>query len=174
MTISKIIFLIVGAVTLGSALMVVSARRMMHAVLWLILTLMSVAVIFAMLQANFFSVVQVLVYIGAISILILFGVMLTRRSMVDRSESLIRHNWWLAALLLIFVFGMIVISLQPWGLINTPLVAMENFKEPIAALGEKLVDPSGYLIPFEVSSVLLLAVMVAAIYIAVERKGGKS
>jgi len=49
-----------------------------------------------------------------------------------------------------------------------------EFKEPISDLGEALVDPAAYLIPFEVSSVLLLAVMVAAIYIAVDRKGGKS
>ena len=60
-------------------------------------TLMGVAVLFALLPANFFSVVQVLVYIGAIAILILFGVMLTRRSMVDAGESLVHKNWWVVA-----------------------------------------------------------------------------
>ncbi|NMD31202.1 MAG: NADH-quinone oxidoreductase subunit J, partial [Chloroflexi bacterium] len=77
MTAMQIIFLIVAAVTLGAALMIATSRRMMHTVLWLVLTLMGGAVLFALLQANFFSVVQVLVYIGAIAILILFGVMLT-------------------------------------------------------------------------------------------------
>ena len=174
MTAMQIIFLIVAAVTLGGALMIATSRRMMHTVLWLVLTLMGVAVLFALLQANFFSVVQVLVYIGAIAILILFGVMLTRRSMVDAGDSLVRKNWWVVAVVIALLFAAIVISIQPWGAAHTPLVELMEFKEPISDLGEALVDPAAYLIPFEVSSVLLLAVMVAAIYIAVDRKGGKS
>ncbi|HNS63294.1 MAG TPA: NADH-quinone oxidoreductase subunit J, partial [Anaerolineaceae bacterium] len=113
MTAMQIIFLIVAAVTLGAALMIATSRRMMHTVLWLVLTLMGVAVLFALLQANFFSVVQVLVYIGAIAILILFGVMLTRRSMVDAGESLVRKNWWVVAVVIALLFAAIVISIQP-------------------------------------------------------------
>ncbi len=114
MTAMQIIFLIVAAVTLGAALMIATSRRMMHTVLWLVLTLMGVAVLFALLQANFFSV-QVLVYIGAIAILILFGVMLTRRSMVDAGESLVHKNWWVVAVVIAMLFAAIVISIQPWG-----------------------------------------------------------
>lgn len=83
MTPIQIIFLIVALLTLGASVMVVSARRMMHAALWLILTLLGVAVMFATLESGFFTIVQVVVYIGAIAILILFAVMLTRRDLQE-------------------------------------------------------------------------------------------
>ncbi len=81
---AQVIFILVAAVTLFSAVMVVSVRRMMHAALWLIVTLLGVAVLFVLLQAGFFAVVQVLIYIGAIAILIIFAVMLTRQVMSEK------------------------------------------------------------------------------------------
>jgi NADH-quinone oxidoreductase subunit J len=83
MTALQIVFLIVAAITAFSAVIMVTTRKMMHAVLWLVLALLGVAVIFATLQASFFAVVQILDYIGAISILIIFSVMLTRKVMED-------------------------------------------------------------------------------------------
>ncbi len=77
MTIMQIFFLIVGAVILGSALMVVTTGNLIHSVLWLIVTLFGVAVLYAILNASFLAVVQVVVYIGAIAILFIFAVMLT-------------------------------------------------------------------------------------------------
>jgi NADH-quinone oxidoreductase subunit J len=79
MTPIQIVFLLVAAATLISAVMVVSARRIMHAALWLVLSLLGVAIIFVTLETSFFAVVQVIVYIGAIATLIIFAVMLTRR-----------------------------------------------------------------------------------------------
>ena len=98
----QITFLIVAFVTLGSALMVVTTRNLVHAALWLIATLFSVAVIFALLSASFLAVVQVVVYIGAIAILFIFAVMLTRKDMRDQGPQL-NKTWWIGALLALAV-----------------------------------------------------------------------
>jgi NADH-quinone oxidoreductase subunit J len=83
MTPLQIVFLIAGALTLLSALLVVTRPNLVHASLWLIATLAGVAVLFVLLEAGFLAAVQVVIYIGAIAILIIFAVMLTRRVMAD-------------------------------------------------------------------------------------------
>lgn len=165
MTSLQIIFLLVAAVTLISACMVVMTRRIMHAALWLVLTLLGVAVIFGTLQSGFFAVVQVLVYIGAISTLIIFAVMMTRKVMEDVGPQSNR-GWGLALVFSAALFAGISGLLLTWDGIQTALVELtaEN-GENIQLLGLGLVDPMGYLIPFEVASVLLLAALVAAIFL---------
>ncbi|HBF41533.1 MAG TPA: NADH-quinone oxidoreductase subunit J [Anaerolineaceae bacterium] len=170
MTAVKLIFLMTAVVILGSAVAVVSARKIIHAALWLVLTLLGVAVMFALLESSFFAVVQVLVYIGAISILIIFAVMLSRSSFVDEGSQTHRR-WWIAAigLLVIFVAWVAVLSLWPqWSVTSTPLPATAT---DLATLGKQLVDPNAYLLPFELSSILLVTALVGAIFTAMERKG---
>ena len=173
MTPLQIIFLVVAFVTLFSALMVVSSRRMMHAALWLVQTLLGVAILFATLQANFFAVVQILVYIGAIAILIIFSVMLTRRILEESGRQVVK-NWWLPAIVAIVLFGLLAVFLSTWPGFSTPLVELPADAENIAGFGKALVDPQGYVIPFEVASVLLLAALIGAIYIAIDRKESQS
>jgi NADH-quinone oxidoreductase subunit J len=150
-------------------MMVVIVRKMMHAALWLVLALFGVAMIFATLQASYFAVIQVLVYIGAIAILIIFSIMLTQRVLETAGEQLVR-NWWLPALVALVLFGLIASALSLWHGFGTPLVELPAGAENVAALGKALVDPAGYTIPFEVASVLLLAALIGAIYVAVDRK----
>src|SRR3990170_6669811 len=83
MTVSQGIFLVTALVAVLAALMVVATPRLVHAALWLVVTLGAVAVVFVLLDAAFLAMVQVAVYIGAIAILIIFTVMLTRRVMGD-------------------------------------------------------------------------------------------
>jgi NADH-quinone oxidoreductase subunit J len=92
MTVLQIIFILVAAMTLGAGLMVVTSRNLIHAALWLVMALFGVAVIFGLLQAGFFAVVQVVIYIGAIAILLIFAIMLTRRVMQD-SGPRFNENW---------------------------------------------------------------------------------
>ncbi len=87
MTAEQIIFLLTAAVILGSALMVVTTRNLLHAALWLVVALFGVAVLYAILQANFLAVIQVVVYIGAIAILFIFAVMLTRRELMEKGSA---------------------------------------------------------------------------------------
>ena len=88
MTGEQIIFLVVALFTLGSGFMVVTTGNLVHAALWLVATLFGVAVVFALLNAGFLAVVQVVVYIGAIAILFIFAVMLTRKDMRDQGPQM--------------------------------------------------------------------------------------
>lgn len=171
MTSLQIVFLVVAGITIASAVMVVTARKTMHSAFWLVLTLLGAAVLFATLQAGFFAVVQLMVYIGAIAILILFAVMLTR-GILEEAGGPVHKRWWGGALAAVGLFAGMVGALSFWSEFNTLLVELGQ-PEPIAELGMALVSADGYLIPFEVASVLLLAAMVAAIYLTVELKGGR-
>ncbi|HML40934.1 MAG TPA: NADH-quinone oxidoreductase subunit J [Bellilinea sp.] len=169
MTALQIVFLIVAAITAFSAVMMVTTRKMMHAVLWLVLALLGVAVIFATLQASFFAVVQILVYIGAISILIIFSVMLTRKVMEDTGPQIHKY-WWVAALAAVALFGLILVFLNTWPGFSATLEELPGTAENIQGLGQALVDPAGFVVPFEVASILLLAALIGAIFVAVDRK----
>jgi NADH-quinone oxidoreductase subunit J len=167
----QIFFIVIAAVTLVSAIFVVTARRLMHSALWLVLSLFGVAVLFAFLEASFFAVVQVLVYIGAIAILIIFAVMLTRHVMDDKGPQL-NKGWWVAAVAAVGLFAGLVAALGSWaGFQEGPGAAPDPAL--LTQFGLDLVDPNKFAIPFEVASILLLAALVGAIYIAADKKGGK-
>lgn len=173
MTADQIVFLIVALVTLGSGFMVVTTRNLVHAALWLVATLFGVAVTYATLHANFLAVVQVVVYIGAIAILFIFAVMLTRKDMRDQGPQMNR-NWWFGALLAVATFGGLFFLLQGWeGMSKTAPTYPVSF-DAISELGNALVSPTGYVLPFEVASVLLLAAMVGAVYVAFNPRSGDS
>jgi NADH-quinone oxidoreductase subunit J len=82
-----VLFALLGVIALGSALLVVTTRHLVHAALWLVVTLGSVAGCYLLLSAEFVAWVQVLIYIGAVVVLLLFGLMLTRAP-IGRSEDL--------------------------------------------------------------------------------------
>lgn len=165
----QIVFLIISAVTLASAVMVVSTRRVMHAALWLVLTLSGVAALFATLEASFFAVIQVAVYVGAIAILIIMTVMLTRNSMEDVGPQ-VNRNWPVVLVASLAVLAGLVFMLARWPLFETQARALPPGGENLVGLGKALVSPAGYVIPFEVASVLLVAALIGAILVAGEPK----
>lgn len=168
----QILFIIIAAVTLISAIFVVTVRKLMHAALWLVLALFGVAVLFAFLDASFFAVVQVLVYIGAIAILVIFAVMLTRGVMEDTGPQLVK-GWWVALIVVAALFTGLLVALGTWpGFQAGPGAGPDQAL--MSEFGAGLVDPTKYAIPFEAASVLLLGALVGAIYIAADRKGGKA
>ena len=169
MTGEQIIFLLFALVTLGSGFMVVTTGNLVHAALWLVSTLFGVAVTYALLNATFLAVVQVVVYIGAIAILFIFAVMLTRKDMRDQGPQMNR-NWWVGALLALLTFIGLFFLLQGWsGLSGTAADIPAGF-DSISELGNALVSPDAYVLPFEVASVLLVAALVGAVYVAFNRK----
>jgi NADH-quinone oxidoreductase subunit J len=165
----QIVFLIIALATIISAVMVVTARRIMHAALWLILALLGVAALFATLENSFFTAVQVVVYVGAIAILIIFAVMLTRRDLQDTAQQT-NPKPWLAALVALGVTGGLIIALAGWQNFTASRSAMVTNAvaegKRIADLGQALVSPDAYAIPFEVASVLLIGALIGAIYVA--------
>jgi NADH-quinone oxidoreductase subunit J len=169
MTPVMILFLVIAIITLGAALMVVTARNLVHVALWLIVSLFGVAVMFAILSAGFLAVAQVVVYIGAIAILLIFAIMLTRR-VNDESRAAFNANWrWAVLIGFIFFAGLLAVLLNWPGLTTTPS-ELDARANQVIDMGLALVDPAGYLLAFELASVLLLAAMVGAIYVAWDRR----
>ncbi len=171
MTAMQIVFWIVAAVTLFSAGMAVGVRRIMHAAFWLVLALFGIAVLFALLESRFFAIIQVVVYIGAIAILIIFAVMLTRKVMQDVGPQ-VNKGWGWALAAALGLFAGLLAMLSGWQKFNLLAAPLTGQGEDVAALGLALAAPDGYLVPFEVASVLLLAALIGALYVAAERKGG--
>jgi NADH-quinone oxidoreductase subunit J len=169
MTGEQIIFLIVGAVTLICGLLVVTVRNLVHAALWLVATLFGVAIIYTLLNAGFLAVVQVVVYIGAIAILFIFAVMLTRRQAAETGAS-VNKNWWAGALMAVLTFAGLAFLLQSWSGFSKQAAAIPSGFDAINQLGTALTSPTGYVLPFEVASVLLLAALVGAVYLAFTKK----
>jgi NADH-quinone oxidoreductase subunit J len=171
MTPIQIIFIITAAATLGAAVMVVTTRNLIHAALWLIVSLFGVAVVFVLLNAGFLAMAQIVIYIGAIAILMIFAIMLTRRIARDVGSQ-INRNWPLAVIFAAVLFVGLVWMLSSWTGFSSVAPPMSIDVDPITQLGLALVSPNAYLIPFEVASVLLLAALIGAIMVAWDRGEG--
>jgi NADH-quinone oxidoreductase subunit J len=128
-----------------------------------------VAVTFALLSASFLAVVQVVVYIGAIAILFIFAVMLTRKDMRDQGPQM-NPGWWAGALIAVLVFAGLFLLLQGWSGLSATASEIPAGFDAISELGNALVSPDAYVLPFEVASVLLVAALVGAVYVAFNRK----
>ena len=157
-------FWILSVVVLVSGLLVVSLRNIFHCAIFLMLCLSGVAGIFILLHAEFLAVVQVLIYVGAVSVLMVFAIMLTS-NLASRKIVQTNKNAATAALAcVVFVVG-------AWWLINATMraglwrTAVEALPaENVLVLGKLLM--TDFMLPFEVVSVLLLAAMIGAIVLA--------
>ncbi|MEO8395325.1 MAG: NADH-quinone oxidoreductase subunit J [Chloroflexota bacterium] len=167
LNVQTIAFLIFAVLSLGGALGVVTSRNLIHGALYLVVSLFGGAGFFVLLSAPFIAVVQVLVYIGAIAILIIFAVMLTR-SMTGMRE-LFNRQWWLSAIVGIMLFLLLAIAviLPVWGANGSkPNLPVADQVATTQDLGVALVDGNQYVLPFEVASLLLTGAMIGAIVIA--------
>ncbi|MCX6361673.1 MAG: NADH-quinone oxidoreductase subunit J [Armatimonadetes bacterium] len=155
-------FLALTVLTLFPAIMVISTRNVLHAGFWLLPCLIGVAGLYAMLDAHFFVVAQVLVYIGAILVLILFSLMLTRDVMNPKAP---QHNGLVGVAVPICATMSAICALllarHPWP---AGPVAAAGAQDQTVALGRALIGT--YALPFEAASVLLLAALVGAIVLA--------
>jgi len=167
---SQVIFIFSGLLILGSALMVVTTRNLVHAALWLISTLLGVAILFVLLEASFLAVVQVVVYIGAIAIMFIFAVMLTRKELRDQGAQ-VNSGWPVAAVLALAVFAGLYALLSKWsGWLTQPGEITGGTEGLIQQLGIALTSPDKFVLPFEVASVLLLAALIGSVYVAMNKK----
>jgi NADH-quinone oxidoreductase subunit J len=168
-TIEQVVFLLTAALILVAAVQVVTAKNLVHAALWLIVTLFGMAIIFVLLAAGFLAVVQVVVYIGAISILIIFAIMLTRRVMQDTGPQT-NAQWWVAALIALASFGVIwnILRQVPGMDADTPRAPITD--QSLRLLGERLSSPDYYMLPLVVVGVLLAAGMIGSIAVARDKE----
>lgn len=169
MTPMQIIFILVAAATLGAALMTVTVRNMIHAALWLVVSLFGIAIVYVLLNAGFLAVAQVVIYIGAIAILVIFAIMLTRKMAADVGPQT-NSNWGWGAALAAGLFAALFWIFRSWPGINTAAQPLPEGRDYVLQLGEALLAPNQYLLVFEVASVLLLAALIGSIMIARVRK----
>jgi NADH-quinone oxidoreductase subunit J len=146
----------------------VLARNLFRAALLLLVSLFGVAGLFVLLAAPFLAAVQVLLYMGGIAILIIFGVMLTR-GMVQARE-VMNSQWDLGAVVAVLFFAVLMAVIVQVSQGNAPLLPSTPVADvpadSIGLLGAALVDPTQYVLPFEVASVLLAGALIGAVYIA--------
>jgi NADH-quinone oxidoreductase subunit J len=166
----QILFLVNAVVILGAAVCSVTVRNLVHAALWMVLSFFSVAILFVFLGTGFFAVIQVVIYIGAIAVLIMFAIMLTRREMQEKEVLRVRFIW-LGGLAMISLFGILFFVLQLVPGIQTVIPVQAN-DELVKSLGLALVEPGQFGLVFELASLLLLVALIGAIYLARDRKSG--
>lgn len=164
MELFDIAFYLFALITVGSALIVALSRNIMYAAFSLVFTFFGVAGLYVLLYADFLAVTQILIYVGGILVLMLFGVMLTSR-VVNVEIKTGTLNVVPALLLTAVVVGSLGgVFYSTWGSVDAPAGGAVS---TTAALGEMLM--TAYLLPFEIASVLLLVALVGATLIARRR-----
>ena len=160
---SLVLFYVAGALTLGGALVVVLSRNIVYAAFGLLASMVGVAGIFLLAFAEFLALAQLLIYGGAVVIVILFALMLTR---IEDFESLSDHpQWHIAAIVAIAVFGVIAAAIAATATPETERVSLS-----FTALGTALF--TDWAVAFEVASLVLLVALIGAI-VMVRSTGGR-
>jgi NADH-quinone oxidoreductase subunit J len=165
MSVTQFSFFILAALALVGGVGMVTLRNLVHSVLAMILSFLAVAGIFVLLEAGFLAVVQILIYVGALAILVLFAVMLTR-DVLGRRLQVKAAQWPLAlATSAALLVGLTVALMHVAWPAGAP-AALSG--DSVVELGKALVGP--YALPFEAASVLLLAALIGAIVVAREAR----
>ena len=149
-----------AAMTIGGATMIIFSRNLIHAVIWMVISMLGIAGLYLTLSADFIAVVQVLIYVGAISVLMLFAIMLTPRAERDNAEG----SLLIPAISVAFLLGvaMVYVAIDTdWGAVREAPIG-----EQARIIGESLINE--YVLPFEIGAVLLTAALVGAIALARE------
>ncbi|GCD44890.1 NADH-quinone oxidoreductase subunit J [Streptomyces paromomycinus] len=158
----EIAFLLVGLVTLGAAVVTVTTKQLVHAALWLVVALGGIAVEYLLLTAEFVAWVQVLIYVGSVVVLLLFGLMLTKAP-IGRSENADSGNRWAAITVAAASAAALV-----WVVVDafrTTWIDLDGAVQgSTEASGRSLFQY--WVLPFEALSVLLLAALVGAIVLS--------
>ncbi|MEV0228325.1 NADH-quinone oxidoreductase subunit J [Nonomuraea sp. NPDC050786] len=157
----EIVFLLLGAVAVGSALLVVTTRQLVHAALWLVVCFGALAGGYLVLTAEFVAWVQVLIYVGAVVVLLLFGIMLTRAP-IGRSADLDSGNRLVSALVAVATaVVLVIVVIDGFRTAYTPLRPGSGAAKELGASVF-----ATWVLPFEALSVLLLAALIGAIVLS--------
>jgi NADH-quinone oxidoreductase subunit J len=162
-----IAFYVVSAVTIGGALAAVLLKNLVHCALALTVAFLGLAMLFLQLDAQFAGFAQILVYIGAVAILVVFAILLTHGS--EPPKEGVFSKTWLAGLAIaaaVFaVLGWVVLLAAPWLPRATPTPTVT-----VNQIGQELMGR--YVLPLEIVAVLLTAALVGAVIVAMHEKEG--
>jgi NADH:ubiquinone oxidoreductase subunit 6 (subunit J) len=183
---TQTIFYILAGVIVASAILVVSIRNLFHCALALALTMFGISGVYLYLGWEFLAAVQVLIYVGAVTVLIIFGIMLTRQVMDDHAQVMNKQVVisFLAAVAVLFIlFGIIgrssfqikdhpsaamaAVSLNATTQADSASAPSDSYQNDVLSLGFALLKPqNGFAFAFEFVSILLLSALVGAVVIA--------
>lgn len=158
-----IIFWLIAAVAVAAALAVVLLQHVFRAALSLIVLFIAVAALYITLHADFLAVVQILVYVGAISILIIVALMLTREFQQGSTSGRLRIP--------AIIVGVLLLGTLVFSAINTnwQISATAPLERTVETIGMKLFGEGGFLLPVEIAAILLLAAVLGAIVMLREK-----
>ncbi len=159
---TALVFWLLAAISVLASLGVIFIKDIFRSALFLILSFFIIAIFYVTLYADFLAAVQVLIYVGAISILLIFAIMLTR----EAKQGNLPGNAWLS-----FVVASLFMIILIFSIINTPWIKslLPPEKASTIAIAQQLFTRNGFILPFEIASVLLLAAILGAIAIAREK-----
>jgi NADH-quinone oxidoreductase subunit J len=164
MTVTQFFFYLIAALAVAGGLGVVLARSTVYAALFLILALLAVAGVYILLASEFLALVQVLIYGGAVTVLLLFALMLTRTG--DLPEAMVGAQWPVAAFTSVVLMGLLIAAgaTSDWPG-DTGDVAIIPFE----TVGDTLFRQ--WAVPFEIASLVLLVALIGAIVLARQEEG---
>ena len=176
MTASQIIFYIIAAFILGSAILSVTTTKIFRSAIWLLFSLIGVASLYFWLELEFIAAVQIVVYVGGIVVLIIFSIFLTQQSGKEMPKASLLRT---ISSVLAVMFGFALTYLLIYK--NDFTGGDGKFDSSVSRIGNQMLETGehGFALPFEVVSMLLLAAMVGCIVIAIKAspnpsKGGAS
>lgn len=166
------LFAVLAAVTLLGAIGAVALRNLVHCALCLTLALTGLAALYLRLGAEFIGFAQILVYVGAVAILIVFAILLTRSDEKAPGKSLVAPGAWLGVLIAVAVFLVLWAAVQNSGAV--PKWGVLPPEISVKLIGEKLFKrPDGYVLPLLLTGVLLTLAMIGAVLIALDERRKK-
>ena len=174
MDLATLLFWIIAVILVGAALLVVGLRNIVHSALALIVVFAMAAGIYLLLNAEFIAIVQILIYAGAVTILVLFAIMLTRTNNLSQNSNPTNRQWWLAFIIcaLIGVGIILAVTISPHAVADTGNGAgqLPPGTDNVVRIGQLLYSPTSYsyVLPFEIASLVLLVAIVGAIVIGRE------
>jgi len=162
---------IVGGLTLLSAIAAVALRNPVHCALCMAVSFVGLAALFLQLNAQFAGFAQILVYVGAVAILVVFAILLTRSGDVQIGSPLATRMWGLGLMTALLVLGTLVFAIASSHSLQhaaPELLAQDKARTGVKALGQLLM--TDYIVPLEVMGLLLTAAMIGAVVIAMQDK----
>jgi len=160
--VGTVVFFIFAIMAIAAAWGVVTSKNIVHSALYLILSFSGVAVLYVLMNADFLAAVQILIYTGAVAIMIIFAVMLTLRGEISESNPENHHWGWgaLVAALVFVVMALVILANPDWRILASPWTSGGSAEDLSLLLLTK------FMIPFEVAAVLLTIALVGAVVLA--------
>ncbi len=165
------LFILLATIAIGAALAMIVSKNAVNSALFLVMNMISLAGVYLLLDAQYLAVIQVLVYAGAIMVLFLFVIMLLNQEDEEGLFEKINLKYVFSALLSFVLLAQIIYMVMNWSGASLPMAPASSEIGTVESLGKVIFTE--YLLPFEVTGILLTAAVVGALLIANKKASSK-